>query len=93
MTDDQLIPLLRQKAWRIRSNILLQALRIGPAEREEIRHRPVGAPSTTAGLEDVTRDWLPRTGEMSIGLTAGASTPNNIVGQVIEKLERFASPD
>jgi 4-hydroxy-3-methylbut-2-enyl diphosphate reductase IspH len=24
-----------------------------------------------------------------VGLTAGASTPNNIVGQVIETLERF----
>ncbi len=59
---------------------------------EEIRHRPVGAPSTTAGPEDVTRGWLPRTGDRSVvGLTAGASTPNNIVGQVIETLERFAS--
>ena len=26
-----------------------------------------------------------------VGLTAGASTPNNIVGQVIEKLDRFAN--
>ena len=29
--------------------------------RDEVRHRPVGAPSTTAGREEVTRDWLPRT--------------------------------
>jgi 4-hydroxy-3-methylbut-2-enyl diphosphate reductase IspH len=29
---------------------------------------------------------------LTIGLTAGASTPNNIVGQVIERLERFAGP-
>jgi 4-hydroxy-3-methylbut-2-enyl diphosphate reductase IspH len=27
-----------------------------------------------------------------VGLTAGASTPNNIVGEVIQRLERFASP-
>ena len=32
-----------------------------------------------------------RRGASSIGLTAGASTPNNIVGQVIETIERYAS--
>jgi 4-hydroxy-3-methylbut-2-enyl diphosphate reductase IspH len=26
-----------------------------------------------------------------VGLTAGASTPNNIVGQVIQRLERFSA--
>jgi len=55
----------------------------------EIRHRPVGAPSTTVGIEDVTRGWLPESGPVVIGLTAGASTPNNIVGEVIRKLEQF----
>ena len=34
-------------------------------------------------------DWLPRTGQLTVGLTAGASTPNNIVGQAIERLEQF----
>ena len=57
---------------------------------DEIRHRPVGAPSTTAGIEDVTRGWLPESGPVVIGLTAGASTPNNIVGEVIRKLEQFS---
>jgi 4-hydroxy-3-methylbut-2-en-1-yl diphosphate reductase len=56
---------------------------------DEIRHRPVGAPSTTAGVEAVTHEWLPGSGSISVGLTAGASTPNNIVGEVIRKLERF----
>ena len=56
----------------------------------EIRHRPVGAPSTTVGIEDVTRGWLPESGPVVIGLTAGASTPNNIVGEVIRKLEQFS---
>jgi 4-hydroxy-3-methylbut-2-en-1-yl diphosphate reductase len=56
---------------------------------EEIRHRPVGAPSTTLGKEDVTTGWLAPTGPLSIGLTAGASTPNNIVGQVIKRLDEF----
>jgi 4-hydroxy-3-methylbut-2-en-1-yl diphosphate reductase len=58
---------------------------------EKIRHRPVGAPSTALAAEVVSESWLPATGRVAIGLTAGASTPNNIVGQVIETLERFAS--
>jgi 4-hydroxy-3-methylbut-2-enyl diphosphate reductase len=55
---------------------------------DEIHHRPVGAPSTTRGGELTTRGWLP-TGRVTVGLTAGASTPNNIVGQIIKKLEEF----
>ena len=55
----------------------------------EVRYRPVGAPSTTAGREAIARDWLPPTGPVVIGLTAGASTPNNIVGQVIRRLDEF----
>src|SRR4029079_68853 len=58
--------------------------------RDEVRHRPVGAPSTTSGLEVVTHGWLPPSGPVVVGLTAGASTPNNIVGEVIRKLETFA---
>jgi 4-hydroxy-3-methylbut-2-en-1-yl diphosphate reductase len=57
--------------------------------RGEVRHRPVGAPSTTSGREEVTRDWLPANGPLNVGLTAGASTPNNIVGHVIKQLEAF----
>jgi 4-hydroxy-3-methylbut-2-enyl diphosphate reductase len=56
-----------------------------------IRHRPIGLPSTAAASEDETRDWFPVEGPVTIGLTAGASTPNNIVGQVIERLASFAS--
>jgi 4-hydroxy-3-methylbut-2-en-1-yl diphosphate reductase len=56
---------------------------------DEIRHRPVGAPSTTMGREATTRRWLPG-GAVRVGLTAGASTPNNIVGQVIKKLSEFS---
>src|SRR5262245_32062952 len=51
----------------------------------EIRHRPTGAPSTADVPEKVSRNWLP-SGAITLGLTAGASTPNNIVGQVIERL-------
>jgi 4-hydroxy-3-methylbut-2-en-1-yl diphosphate reductase len=60
--------------------------------RDEVRYRPVGAPSTTLGREEVSHDWLPVNGSVVIGLTAGASTPNNIVGQVIRRLEEFTAP-
>jgi 4-hydroxy-3-methylbut-2-enyl diphosphate reductase len=55
----------------------------------EIRHRAIGAPSTTHVPEQISRDWFPA-GPVFLGLTAGASTPNNLVGEVIERLERFA---
>jgi len=55
-----------------------------------IRHRPIGAPSTAAVPEAVATDWLP-SGRLTLGLTAGASTPNNIVGQVIARLEALAA--
>jgi 4-hydroxy-3-methylbut-2-en-1-yl diphosphate reductase len=48
---------------------------------EQIRHRPDGA----AG-EVTSTGWLPREKDLSVGLTAGASTPDVIVGQVIERL-------
>ncbi len=56
----------------------------------EIRHRPIGAPSTAAVPEEIVRNWMP-SGPLTIGLTAGASTPNNIVGQVIERLGALAA--
>ncbi len=59
------------------------------ASASEIRHRPIGAPSTADVPEQVSHDWLPG-GPVIAGLTAGASTPNNIVGQVIERLARLA---
>jgi 4-hydroxy-3-methylbut-2-enyl diphosphate reductase len=54
---------------------------------DAIRHRPVGskAETTTAG-------WLPKTGDLSVGLTSGASTPDNLVGQAIVKLAEFCGP-
>jgi 4-hydroxy-3-methylbut-2-en-1-yl diphosphate reductase len=57
---------------------------------DEVRHRPVGAPSTTVSLEQTARGWFPSSGSITVGLTAGASTPNNIVGQVLDKLGQFA---
>lgn len=57
----------------------------------ELRHRPIGLPSTAIVAEAVAADWLPA-GPVTIGLTAGASTPNNIVGQVVSRLEALAAP-
>jgi 4-hydroxy-3-methylbut-2-en-1-yl diphosphate reductase len=50
----------------------------------EIRHRPVGQ-----GAEVTSRDWLPATGDVSIGLTSGASTPDNLVGAALARLTEF----
>jgi 4-hydroxy-3-methylbut-2-enyl diphosphate reductase len=55
---------------------------------ERVRHRPPGAPSTEQVPETESRGWLPA-GPVVIGLTAGASTPNSTVGEIIERLERL----
>ena len=58
----------------------------------EIRHRPVTPPGALrrSAAEATSTGWLPAAGTVHVGLTAGASTPNNIVGQVIARLARFA---
>lgn len=46
-----------------------------------IRHRPAGR------SEDVVeRDWLPAGGPVRVGLTAGASTPNNKIGDTVARI-------
>jgi 4-hydroxy-3-methylbut-2-enyl diphosphate reductase len=45
-----------------------------------VHHRPVGG-----GDEVATPSWLPP-GPVTVGLTAGASTPNNVVGEVIARI-------
>jgi 4-hydroxy-3-methylbut-2-enyl diphosphate reductase len=52
----------------------------GCIEDNGIRHRPVRQYS-----ELVTRDWLPP-GPVTIGLTAGASTPDSVVGDVLDRI-------
>ena len=51
-------------------------------ERGAIRHRPVGTES-----EVVVEDWLSQA-EMVVGITAGASTPNNKIGEAMERVMR-----
>jgi 4-hydroxy-3-methylbut-2-enyl diphosphate reductase len=56
--------------------------------RDVIRHRPVGR------KEEVTVEgWLPLSGPVVAGLTSGASTPDNLVGAAIAKLEAFVATD
>ena len=50
-----------------------------------IRHRPVGTKS-----EIDTDGWLPA-GPVRVGLTSGASTPDNLVARVIEALDEFCN--
>ena len=47
-----------------------------------IRHKAELAPDAP---EQIVKDWLPA-GPLSIGLTAGASTPNNKIGEAIERI-------
>jgi 4-hydroxy-3-methylbut-2-en-1-yl diphosphate reductase len=54
--------------------------------RDAIRFRPVGAKEET-----VTNGWLPPSGPVRLGLTAGASTPDNLVAQVIETVDAFCN--
>ena len=48
-----------------------------------ICHRPVGSKTQVT-----TTNWLPA-GSVSIGLTAGASTPDNLIGTVVQTLDTF----
>jgi 4-hydroxy-3-methylbut-2-en-1-yl diphosphate reductase len=54
-------------------------------ERRSIRFKPNGSPFDAPEIESV--DWLPD-GPLVVGLTAGASTPNNKIGEAIELLLR-----
>jgi len=58
----------------------------GLVSPSEIRHKPVGGKG-----ERMSRAWLPMSGRISIGLTSGASTPDNLVDSVIRRLDAFAN--
>ena len=53
---------------------------IDPARRT-IRHRPLGAKESV----DLP-DWLPSAGPLRVGVTAGASTPNNKIGEAVGRI-------
>ncbi len=55
------------------------------AEAGTIRFKPNGSPFDTPEVE--AEDWLPP-GPLTVGLTAGASTPNNKIGETIDLILR-----
>ena len=57
------------------------ALRIDPDARA-ITHKPELAPDAP---EVTSHDWLPA-GPIQVGVTAGASTPNNKIGEAVERI-------
>ena len=58
---------------------------VDPAGRT-VRHQPIG----TKG-EETTAGWLD--GVRTVGITAGASTPNNKIGETIARICRTAGED
>ena len=61
---------------------------------DEVLHRPSEAhavPSSDGASAQVTsRDWFPKSGTVTVAVTAGASTPDSIVGDVISRLATCA---
>ena len=54
-----------------------------------VRHLPASSPPANP-VEAAARDWLPPDGALAVGVTAGASTPDTVVGEVIERLVELA---
>ena len=52
----------------------------GCIEDTAIRHRPEGS-----SVESRTEGWLP-VGSQTLGITAGASTPDSVVGEVLDRI-------
>lgn len=52
-------------------------------DENTIQHKPLGQKQTVE-----SKDWLPK-GEISLGITAGASTPNKVMGEVLERVLKF----
>jgi 4-hydroxy-3-methylbut-2-enyl diphosphate reductase len=68
-------------AERVRTYHVEDAMAIDP-DTKEIRFRPAGLHHD----ERVERDWLAATGPLRVGLTAGASTPNNKIGEAVSRI-------
>ena len=57
----------------------------GQVSRDAIRHQPYGK-----HVEETTQGWLPDKPTLTIGLTAGASTPDSVLEDVLHELLALA---
>jgi len=46
-----------------------------------LEHQPLGLKQS-----EIVAEWLPASGPVTIGLTSGASTPDSVMGQVVERV-------
>lgn len=67
-------------AERVRTFHVEDAAGIDP-ETKEIRHRDL-----VTGKEVTETSWLPTSGAIRVGITAGASTPNNKIGETVARV-------
>ena len=58
----------------------------GIVSANAIQHKPTGRKQ-----EVVTEGWLPQAGPLRVGLTSGASTPDNLMDAVIRRLDTLAN--
>lgn len=67
-------------AEKVRTYHIEDASAIDPGART-IRYRPAGAKE-----DAVDSDWLSKEGAVQVGITAGASTPNNKIGDAVARI-------
>ena len=67
-------------AEKVRTYHLEDAAGLDPAAGT-VRHRDLAT-----GKEVVTAGWMPSDGPIRVGLTAGASTPNNKIGETVSRV-------
>jgi 4-hydroxy-3-methylbut-2-enyl diphosphate reductase len=67
-------------AEKVRTYHVEDAMSIEP-ESGRIRHR-----DPSSGKELMDTDWLPAHGAIRVGITAGASTPNNKIGETVSRI-------
>jgi len=59
---------------------------------EQLRHLPTTHKADVKNLGEVTSSgWLPTQGPINVGITAGASTPDIIVGEAIDRISDFSA--